>query len=155
MFRIWMTLAAFTLAAGIALPAASQQMPPPEGSPVQGNPYGQGAAPDPAHSPVPSSVMLAQAKKVFGQLQTGKVERSELSSSTPNANLNDATIANAQKMVGSLGKPVSFVEQRSTSQNGMSAAVYLVTFQNGQKIDFLYMVDSQGKIAALALGTPR
>jgi hypothetical protein len=154
MFRLsTITFAAMTLAGSAALPAAAQQMPPPEGAPVQGNPYGEPAA-NPSRTPVPGAVMLAGAKKVFGQLQSGKLDRSELSASTPNANMNDATIANAQRMIGSLGKPVSFVEEHSTSQGDTSAVIYLVTFQNGQQIDFLYMIDSQGKVAGLGLGTP-
>jgi hypothetical protein len=155
MVRISVTLAALALYASLALPVAAQQYsPPPEGAPVQGNPYGQPPGANPAAKPIPDAVMLTQAKKVFAQLQTGKVDRSELSTSTPNSNMNDATIANAQRMIGSLGKPVSFVEQRSTSQGSMTGVLYLVTFQNGQKIDFLYMVDSQGKVTGLGLGTP-
>ena len=155
MFRTHVAIAGFALCAGLALPAGAAQMPPSEGAPVGGNPYGQAPGADPAHTPIPDAAMLAQAKKVFAQLQSGKVDQSELSTTTPNANMNAATIANAQHMIGNLGKPVSFVEEHSTSQGNMSAVIYLVTFQNGQKIDFLYMVDSQGKVAGLGLGTPR
>ena len=98
--------------------------------------------------------MIAQAKKVFGQLQTGKLDPSQLSTSTPNASMNAATVANAQRMIGGLGKPVSFVEEHSQSQGSTNAALFLVTFQNGQQIDFLLMVDSEGKVAGLGLGTP-
>jgi len=156
MFRICTALAALALFTTIALRAGAQQVPPPppEGAPVQGNPYGQSPGADPARTPIPDTVILAQAKKVFSQLQSGKVDQSELSTDTPNSNMNAATIANAQRMIGSLGKPVSFVEQHSTAQGGMDAVIYLVTFQNGQKIDFLYMVDSQGKVTGLGLGTP-
>ena len=73
---------------------------------------------------------------------------------TSNANMNAATVANAQRMIGGLGKPVSFVEQHSQSQGSTNAALFLVTFQNGQQIDFLFMLDSQGKVAGLGLGTP-
>ena len=154
MVRISSALLAFALAASIAMPAGAQQMPSSEGPPVQGNPYGQPAAANPAANHISDAAMLAQAKKVFGQLQAGKIDRSEISTNTPNTGLTDATIANAQHMIGNLGKPASFVEQRSTSQGSTSATLYLVTFQNGQQIEFLFMVDSEGKVSGLALGTP-
>jgi hypothetical protein len=154
MFRIFVSLAVLALYAGIAFPAGAQQMPPPEGPPVQGNPYGAPANGESSAPHIPDAVMLASAKKVFAQLQTGKLDRSQLSATSANANLNESTIANAQHMIGDLGKPVSFVKQHSTSQGDMSAALYLVTFGNGQKIEFLYMVDRQGKVTGLGLGTP-
>ena len=155
MFRISAAIVTIAICAGAALPAVAQMGPPPpaEGPSMQGDPYGRPAA-DPRATPIPDAVLTAQAKKVFGQLQNGRVDSSEISTTTPNSNMNAATIANAQRMVGNLGKPVSFVQQRTTSENNMTAALYLVTFSNGQKIEFLYMVDSAGKVAGLGLGTP-
>jgi hypothetical protein len=98
--------------------------------------------------------MLGRARHVFEELQTGSLNRSELAAG-PNANMNAATISNAQRMIGNLGTPVSFVQQQAGSQNGVAWAVYLVTFKNGQTIDFLYGAGSDGKIQTLGLGTPR
>ncbi|HYL27264.1 MAG TPA: hypothetical protein VEW74_05470 [Candidatus Nitrosotalea sp.] len=149
MIRTIKLLAAMAFAAGTALPVSAQQMPPPEGPAVQGNPYGA-----PAATQAPDKAMLAQAKKVFAELQAGKIDPSQFSSNSPNASMNAATVANAQRMIGGLGKPVSFLEQQSQAQGNNNAVLYLVTFQNGQQIDFLFMVDSQGKVAGLGLGTP-
>ncbi|HXO16913.1 MAG TPA: hypothetical protein VN909_01960 [Candidatus Dormibacteraeota bacterium] len=114
--------------------------------------YGQGAAATPAASPDPA--LLRKAESVFTQLQTGKLDRSELATGGPNGNMTDAAIANAQKMVGGFGPPVSFVAQQTSSQGGVSAAIYLITFKNGQKVNFLFAVDSQGKVQGMSLGTP-
>lgn len=156
MFRIFTSLIAGALFAGsTALGALAQQMPPPEGPPQGTNPYGQPhAPPDTTTSSVPSPQMLATAKKMFAELQSGKIDRSQLSTSNPNANMNDASIANGYKMVNGLGAPVSFVPQRTSSQGNLSAALYLITFKNGEKLDFLLILDSQGKVAGMGLGTP-
>jgi len=141
---------ALTLALGAtALPSVAQEYPqnPPPGALPPSSAAHATAKPDPA--------MLGRARHFFGELQSGSVNRSELSSGGPNANLNNATISNAQRMIGSLGAPVSFVQQQSGSQGGMSWAIYLVTFKSGEKLDFLYGVDSEGKVTTLGLGTPR
>ncbi|HLX25434.1 MAG TPA: hypothetical protein VKR05_00460 [Candidatus Cybelea sp.] len=146
MMRIFIGSFALTLAvAGAWLPAAAQEYPPPGALPPA-SAASATAKPDPA--------MLGRARHFFQELQTGNVDRSDLAAG-PNANMNNATISNAQHMIGSLGTPVSFVQQQAGSQNGVSWAIYLVTFKNGQSIDFLYGVGSDGKITTLGLGTPR
>jgi hypothetical protein len=151
MFRIVTSLLALSLFTGAAV-GASAQAPPPEGPPLGSNPYAQ--QPDPTTTTRPNPQMVAEAKKWFAQLQNGRIDRSQMESG-PSANMNDATISNAQHMIGSLGQPVSFVQQRSGSQGGVNYALYLVTFRNGQKVEFLFAIDQQGKIASLGLGTPR
>lgn len=143
MVRLSTTLLAAALLAGLAPPASAQYAP---------NPYG--AAPTPAPRASTDPALLARAKSVFAQLQGGKVDRSELAANGPNGNMTDATLANAQKMIGGLGAPVSFVQQQSSSQGGVSAAIYVVTFKNGEKVDFLFALDSQGKVEGMSLGTP-
>jgi hypothetical protein len=144
MFRIITSSLALALCASLAqVGAAAQEYPPPE---ALGPPSAATATPDP--------LLLMRAKSWFAQLQSGNIDRSELATDSPNANLTDATIANARKMIGNLGRPVSFVQQQAATQGGVTAAIYLVTFKNGQKVDFLFAVDSQGKIAGLGLGKP-
>ncbi len=153
MFRILIGLFALTLCASVPLAAYAQEPPPPEGAPQAGNPYAQPYAPSATTNDAPNPAMLARAKNVFAQLQAGKIDRSQLAAG-PNANFTETTVANAQKMIGSLGKPVSFVQQQATKQGDVSAAIYAVTFKNGKKVDFLFVLDAQGKIAGLSLGTP-
>jgi hypothetical protein len=150
--RLSTVLTTAAIFAGATLAAAAQQAPPPEGAPQAGNPYAQTYSA--STTPAPSPAMLAQAKLIFAELQSGKIDPSQLASG-PNANFTDATIANAQKMVGSLGRPVSFVQQQAGSQGGVAYAIYAVTFKNGQTVDFLYAVDQNGKIAGLSLGSPK
>jgi hypothetical protein len=155
MIRILSGVLAVALAASAGfLSASAQEYPGPEGQPQAGNPYAQPYQKPPPANNAPNPAMLARAKTVFAQLQAGKVDRSQLAPG-PNANFTETTIANAQKMVGDLGKPVGFVQQQATTQGGVAAAIYLVTFKNGEKVDFLFAVDSQGKIAGLSLGRPR
>jgi hypothetical protein len=161
MFRILTSLVAGALCAGfVTLGASAQQMPPPEGPPQGTNPYGQpygqpNAPPDTTSSNQPNPKMLAKAKIIFAEVQTGRVDRSQLSTQNPNANMTDATITNGYKMVNGLGAPVSFVQQRTSTQGNLTAALYLITFKNGEKLDFLFILDSEGKVAGMGLGTPR
>ena len=146
MIRIFIGSFALTLAMSVATPPGAAQEYPPPGALPPPSAASATAKPDPA--------MLGRARHFFEELQSGSINRSELASG-PNANLNNATISNAQRMIGGLGSPVSFVQQQAGSQGGVSWAVYLVTFKNGQRIDFLYGVGNDGKVTALGLGTPR
>jgi hypothetical protein len=153
MIRITTTIFAATLFASVTALCVGAQQPPPEGAPIQGNPYGEPAAGAAASTTV-NRALLAKAKTWFAQLQAGKVDRSQMESG-PNANLSDATIANAQKLIGNLGAPVSFVQQRAGTQGNISYGIYVVTFKNGETVDFLFAVDSNGKVASLGLGSPK
>lgn len=154
MIRITTTIIAAALFASAPLLGVAQQPPPPEGAPVQGNPYGQPGAASAAGTNAVNKPLLAKAEKWFAALQHGSVDRSQMESGA-NANLNDATIANAQKMIGSLGAPTNFVQQREGTQGNITYAIYAVTFRNGDKMDFLFAVDGSVKVASLGLGTPR
>lgn len=149
MIRISTTLVALALFASATLVASAQQ-PPPEGPPQAQNPY----APSATTSSAPNPAMLARAKTWFAHLQAGTIDRSQLATNA-NSNLTDATITNAQKMIGNLGRPVSFVQQQASTQGNDTAAIYVVTFKNGKKIDFLFVEDTQGKVEGLGLGTPQ
>ena len=153
MARYSITVLALALVAGAALPAFAQQMPPTEGAPEQNDPYAQHPAPSSTTTPAQNKALMARAKVWFGELQTGSIDRGQLASNA-NSNMSDATIANAKQMVGGLGKPVSFVAQRTGTQGGVTYGIYVVTFQNGQTVDFLFAVDSSGKVTSLGLGTP-
>jgi len=155
MIRITTTfIAAALFASAPLLCAGAQEPPPPEGAPVQGSPYGQPGASSAAASNVLNKPLLVKAKSWFAALQRGNIDRSEMESG-PSSNQNEATIVNAQKMVGSLGAPVSFVQQREGTQGNITYAIYKVEFHNGQSVYFLFAVDSSGKVASLGLGTPQ
>ncbi len=152
MFRNFTSFFAVALWASAALCASAQQ-PPPEGAPQAENPYGQPGSPNTTTS-APNPAMLARAKSWFEHLQSGKVDRSQLGAGA-GGNLSDATIANARNEIGGMGTPVSFVQRQTGSQGGVSYGIYTVTFKDGKKVDFLFAVDSQGKVTSLGLGTPK
>jgi hypothetical protein len=154
MTRIFTTIvAAALLANGWGLIAGAQEPPPPEGAPIQGNPYGAPSEAD-ASSTAVNKALLAKAKKWFLALQAGKIDRSQMESG-PNANANDATIDHAPQLIAGLGAPTSFVQQSTGKSGNLTYGEYLVTFRDEQRVYFLFAVDGQGKVASLALGTPR
>lgn len=107
----------------------------------------------PSPAPAPSGAMLTRAKAVFAQLQAGKVDRSELTPQT-SAAASDSQLKGAQATI-SRGAPVSFSQQQSFSQGGYTYAVYLVTFGDGSKVDFVFAEDAQGKVAGMRVtGAP-
>lgn len=155
MFRIFTSLLALALyVSAVSTCAPAQEPPPPEGAPIPGNPYGEPSAQGATTTTATNRGLLVKAKSWFAHLQAGSIDRSQMEAG-PNANLNDATVANAQKMIGSLGTPVSFVQERTGTQGNITYGIYSVTFHNGEKVDFLFAIDSQGKVASLGLGSPR
>lgn len=145
MFRTLIGFVVFSLYAGATAAWAPAQGMPPNGGPPPPSSANASSTPSPA--------MVARAKSAFVQLQSGTVDRSQLTGG-PYSNMTEATVANAEKMVGGLGKPVSFVPQQTGSQNGITYSIFLVTFKNGEKVDFLFAVDGNGKITSMGLGTP-
>jgi hypothetical protein len=155
MTRFFTTLFTIALCAG-TLAAAPPPMPQPGGGPNGPSgppPPGYGPVAEPTSVPSSNPELLARAKTVFAQLQAGTLDPSELAAG-PNSGMNAQAIANAKSLVGGLGKPVGFIAQQQETQGSVQAAIYLVTFKNGEKVDFLFAVDSQGKIAGMSLGTP-
>lgn len=151
--------ALLAIAFGLTVVAAA----PPGGGPSGGGmPGGEPVGPPPPPAPInlPSAAptadpaMLTRAKNWFAALAAGSIDRSQLAATT-NGSLTDAMIANAQKTLGVLGTPVSFVQQRAGTQGSVSYAVYLLTFKSGTKLDFFFAVDGQGKVAGLQIGQPQ
>jgi hypothetical protein len=127
-------------------PVAQPQQPPPAPAPPP-------VAPMPAQTgptPSPDPAMLAQAKTVFAQLQSGKLDRTALTTEMSTA-LTDDKLATVKSSIGTLGPPVSFEQEHAGTQTGVRYGVYLVTFSNGTKLDFLIGIDGQGKIAGMRL----
>jgi hypothetical protein len=132
-----------------APPMPNGGQPGPYGAPPPAPPASQ-----PTAAPTTDPAMLARAKSWFGQLQSGKIDRSQLATKA-NGALTDATVSNAQSILGGLGTPVSFVQQQSGTQGSISYAMYLLTFPNGKKLNFFFAVDSAGKVEGLQIGQPQ
>jgi len=125
-----------------------QQPPPvPAAPPLAPMPATTGA---PTTTPSPDPAMLAAAKTAFAALQSGKVDRTTLTAEMSTALTNDK-LATLKGAIGNLGTPVSFDQQRAGTQGNVRFAVYLVTFANGTKLNFLIGIDEHGKIAGLRL----
>jgi hypothetical protein len=133
---------------GMTTVTQPQQPPPPPAAP----PYAPvpAATSAPTATPSPDPALLVLAKNEFSQLQTGKIDRTTLTTDMSTL-LTDDKLATVKSGIGNLGAPVSFDQQRAGTQGDVRYAVYLVTFANGTKADFLIGVDGQGKIAALRL----
>jgi hypothetical protein len=104
----------------------------------------------PTATPSPDPAMLARAKNEFAQLQSGKIDRTTLTTEMSTA-LTDDKLATLKGAIGNLGTPVSFAQQRAGTRGDVRYAVYVVTFANGTKLDFLIGIDGQGKIAGMQL----
>jgi hypothetical protein len=130
---------------------AGQPLPPSEPGPppVTGTTFSSGAS-----APTPNDAMLGRAKTAFAQLQSGTLDRSTLDEQM-NAALTDDKVGAVKAAIGSLGTPVSFVEIRTGSQGGYPFAVYALTFANGTKMDLIFALDGQGKIAGMQLIPPQ
>lgn len=112
-------------------------------------------APAPAGAPsAPDSAMMERAKLAFAQLQSGSVDRSALDADM-NAALTDDKLAAVKSAIGTLGAPASFTEVKKGSSGAYPYVVYLVTFAGGAKMDFVFAVDAQGKIAGMQLTPPQ
>jgi hypothetical protein len=131
---------------GAGGPVAQPQQPPPPPAPPPTAPMPAQTGPTPS----PDPAMLAQAKTVFAQLQNGKLDRTALTTDM-NAALTDDKLATVKSSIGTLGAPVSFEQEHAGTQTGVRYGVYLVTFSNGAKLDFLIGIDGQGKIAGMRL----
>jgi CubicO group peptidase (beta-lactamase class C family) len=72
---------------------------------------------------------LARAKKIFSDLQQGKIDRSEL---TEDANFyfTDQAVKDFASSLGPLGTPLEFTATRHSLRGGMTARGYIVKFAN-------------------------
>lgn len=70
---------------------------------------------------------LEQAKKIFEDLQHGRVDRS-LFTENANAYFDEQALADFKSSLGPLGKPVSFVQTSQSLRGGMVGRVYQVRF---------------------------
>jgi D-alanyl-D-alanine carboxypeptidase len=70
---------------------------------------------------------LEQAKKIFEDLQHGRIERS-LFTENANAYFNEQALADFKSSLGPLGKPQSFAQVSQSLRGGMVGRVYVIRF---------------------------
>jgi hypothetical protein len=127
-------LCAALLCSALGLAPAQQQPPFP--------------VPSATVTPVPDPAMVARAKAVYAELAANKIDASEL---RPEAavDMTPAKMKQAADFLAPLGTPVTFEQQRTASQGGITAYMFELTFGNSTKLDFIYAIDAKGKIASL------
>jgi hypothetical protein len=135
-------LAVATLFASIAA------APAPSASPVA-------STPAPTASPTPDPKVLARAKEWFHRLQTGQIDLSQVDPGVAKLLSDPQTVKAASAEFGPLGDPVTFEQEQTGMQNGNTYYVYLLTFGDGKKFDYLFVLDAQGKVSGLRLAAPQ
>lgn len=108
------------------------------------------AAQVPSGSPAPFPTgVTARAKEWLNRLQTGSIDRSQLTSAVSDE-LNDQLVKATQDKLAPLGTPVAFTPADVHHVNGQTAYVYKVDFKNDTTIYFIFVLDDgSGKISGL------
>jgi hypothetical protein len=113
---------------------------------------GAGAAsPAPAGTAAASAVVApaARAKEWLNRLQTGKIDRSQLTAAVSKG-LTDALVAQLADKLGPLAAPLSMVEIEKHVVAQDTAYVYKVEFANDTTLYFIFALDTaSGKISGL------
>ncbi|HYL27509.1 MAG TPA: hypothetical protein VEW74_06710 [Candidatus Nitrosotalea sp.] len=115
------------------------------------------ASPSPSPMPSPTTAapavtdpaVMARAKDWLHQIQTGKVDRSQLTDKM-NAELTDATLTSVSAQIGQLGDPTSFTLTKKLAQGSLTIYVYTATFAS-VTLSEIFVLDQNDKIAGLLL----
>ncbi|MGA7354845.1 MAG: hypothetical protein WBW76_05365, partial [Candidatus Cybelea sp.] len=117
------------------------------------------ASPAPAASAVPAASPVAatpadaavatRAKDWLHQLQTGKVDRSQLDAKM-NTALTDSIVAQVSTQLAPLGDPTAFALTQKLVQGTNTIYIYKVTFPS-VTLNEIFALDSDGKVAGLLL----
>jgi hypothetical protein len=143
MKALWMpALALATFAASIAA------APSPATSPAA-------SAPAATASPTPDPKVLARAKEWFHRLQTGQIDLSQVDPTVAKLLSDPQTLKAASAEFGPLGDPVTFEQEQTGTMGANTYYVYLLTFGDGKKFEYLFVLDTQGKISGLRLTAPQ
>jgi hypothetical protein len=107
-------------------------------------------APAAAATPTPDPAVVERAKSWFHMLQVGKIDRSQLSPAA--GTVTDAQIAQVAAKIGPLGDPVTFEQEQTKVSQGSNVYVYLVTFGNSAKLEYVFGVDATtGKVTGVGV----
>lgn len=106
------------------------------------------ASASPAPAPSVDPAVTARAKEWLHRVQTGDIDRSQLTSAM-SAALTPDIVKQVSEQLSPLGDPQTFsvVSQQSLGE-GIAGYVYRITFKSSS-IDELIALDKNGKIAAL------
>jgi D-alanyl-D-alanine carboxypeptidase len=110
------------------------------------------AAPSPTVTDAGDAAVTARAKDWFHQIQTGKVDRSQLDDKM-NAALTDSIVAQVSAQIAPLGDPSAFTLSKKLTKGSVTGYVFAVTFPS-VTIYETFALDPDGKIAGLFI-TPQ
>lgn len=117
-----------------------------------------GAVPSFAASPAPAASanadMLGRAKAWFASLQTGKVDRTQMTDEM-NKDLSDDQLKTLAAKIGPLGDPTAFEQVQVGSQAGSSVYTYRLAFSNGDHLNFQVAIDGSDKISGFYVLPPQ
>ncbi|MHB8152476.1 MAG: hypothetical protein ACYDGW_05150 [Vulcanimicrobiaceae bacterium] len=110
---------------------------------------GTGATQAARSSAQPGASVAARAKAWFLALQQGHVPNRAHLTGPMNAGLTHALVAKVSAQIKPLGAPTTFRQIRSGRHGTSTYYVYKLTFSSGQALDYLFVVEPNGKISGL------
>jgi len=115
----------------------------------------QDASPSPAPSASASAqpldpAVLKRAKDWFHRVQTGTIDRTQLSDDL-SARLGPDNVAALAKQTGDLGDPTTFAVAREIQTDVETTYIFRLTFASGQALSWALTIDTTGKITKLTL----
>ena len=120
--------------------AAPSSMPSPAASAPEATP---------APGPSPTAAITARAKDWLHRVQTGNVDRSQLSAKM-NSAFTDAQVKQVASQTGAFGDPTSFAFVDSRIVQGVTVYQYRAVFKS-ITATWIFALDSDGKIAGMFL----
>ncbi len=98
---------------------------------------------------VPGPTPLQDAKTWFTALQQGRMaDPSELNDQMTQA-MTPVTLVQIKSSLKDTGAPKSFEQVQTSAVQSLTIYVFKITFANAPALDFIYTLDSSGKIAGL------
>lgn len=134
---------ASTTAFAAAMPQLAQAQPAPSPAPTSSSSMHVQSAPQAPEDPT----VTARAKDIMHRVQTGTVDRSQLSDDY-NKQVTDKTLSDASSELAALGEPRNFQYFGKLTQGDVTAYVYRVQMERGV-VDELIAFDPSNKIVRL------
>jgi hypothetical protein len=110
--------------------------------------FAQTTAAAPSVAATPNGPAMARALDWYHRLQTGDIDRSQLSPKMDET-LAPATVSAVQAKLAALGDPVSFVQKQVIDRAGATMYVYDLTYKGGSHLLFMFTSLASGKIVGL------
>ncbi len=143
------SLGTVALLTTFALPVAAPAQPAPSAAPSATAPGASPAAVPPAPLATEEPGITARAKDWFSRIQTGNLDRTQLTAQA-SAAFTDAVVKNVAAQIAPLGAPAAFtfVDKKTIGDN--TAYTYKLTFAS-TALYYIFVLDIAGRISGLRL----